>query len=46
MISVWVRNIEDKAYRTLGADATAFLGTTLHFVGDPRTYGVDVMFTF
>ena len=46
IVSFWVRNIEDKAYRTLGADATAFLGTTLHFIGDPRTYGVDVVFTF
>jgi hypothetical protein len=27
MISFWVRNLEDKAYRTLGVDATTFLGT-------------------
>ncbi len=46
VISFWVRNIEDKAYRTLGADATTFLGTTLHFTGDPRTYGVDVVINF
>jgi iron complex outermembrane receptor protein len=46
IVSFWVRNIEDKAYRTLGADASLFLGTTLHFIGDPRTYGVDVIFTF
>jgi iron complex outermembrane receptor protein len=46
VISFWVRNIADKAYRQLGADATIFLGTTLHFVGDPRTYGVDIVFNF
>ncbi len=46
VVSVWVRNIEDKAVRQLGADATTFLSTTLHYVGDPRTYGVDVVFTF
>ena len=46
VISFWVRNIEDKRYRTLGADATVFLGTTLHFIGEPRTYGVDVLVNF
>ena len=46
VISFWVRNLEDKAYRTLGADATTFLGTTLHFIGDPRTLGVDVVVNF
>jgi outer membrane receptor protein involved in Fe transport len=46
VISLWVRNIENKPYRTLGADAITFLGTTLHFVGDPRTYGADVVVTF
>jgi outer membrane receptor protein involved in Fe transport len=46
VISFWVRNIEDRPYRTLGVDATTFLGTTLHFIGDPRTYGVDVVFNF
>jgi outer membrane receptor protein involved in Fe transport len=46
VISFWVRNIEDKRYRTLGADASVFLGTTLHFIGEPRTYGVDVIVNF
>jgi len=46
VISFWVRNIENKPYRTLGADATTFLGTTLHFISDPRTWGVDVVFSF
>jgi iron complex outermembrane receptor protein len=46
VISLWVHNVENRAYRQLGADANIFLGTTLHFIGDPRTYGADVMFTF
>ena len=46
VISFWVRNLDDKTYRTLGADATTFLSTTLHFIGDPRTFGADVVVTF
>ncbi len=46
VISLWVRNIEDTVYRTFGADASIFLGTSLHFVGEPRTYGVDVIVHF
>ncbi len=46
VISLWVRNIEDTVYRQFAADATNFLETSLHFLGDPRTYGIDVIFHF
>ena len=36
---VWVRNLTNEVYRTFGFDATSFSNTSVHFVGDPRTYG-------
>jgi iron complex outermembrane receptor protein len=46
VISFWVRNLEDKPYRTLGVDASAFLNSSLHFLSDPRTYGADIVVNF
>ena len=46
VVSIWVRNLEDKVYRQLAADAQNFLETSLHFLGDPRTYGFDVIVRF
>lgn len=45
-IAIWARNIEDKNYKTFAADASAFQRTTIYFVGDPRTYGIDVSVNF
>lgn len=45
-ISGWVRNLENTAYKRLVADANAAQGTTLNFVGMPRTYGVTVRYEF
>jgi iron complex outermembrane receptor protein len=39
-LSGWIRNIADKSYKTFSFDANTFQGTTIHFVGEPRTYGV------
>jgi iron complex outermembrane receptor protein len=42
----WVRNIEDKAYKTFAFDGSTFQATTIYFVGDPRTYGLSATVTF
>jgi iron complex outermembrane receptor protein len=45
-ISGWVRNLTDEGYRNFSADLNSFLGTTIHFIGDPRTYGMTVRVDF
>ena len=42
----WVRNIYNTSYKTYAFDASTFAGTTIYFVGDPRTYGGSVSITF
>ncbi len=48
LISVagWVRNLENKAYKTFAFDASAFQKTTVYFVGNPRTMGASITVTF
>ena len=45
-VAGWVRNLEDKAYKTFAFDGSSFLNTTIQFVGLPRTYGLSVTTTF
>lgn len=45
-ISGWVRNLENTAYKRLVSDASAFQGTTINFVGMPRTYGITLRYEF
>jgi outer membrane receptor protein involved in Fe transport len=45
-VTGWVRNLTNEGYRTFAADLNTFLGTTIHFIGEPRTYGVTVRFDF
>ncbi len=45
-VSAWVRNVENKTYKAFSADLSAFQRTTLHFVGDPRTFGVTTSVQF
>jgi iron complex outermembrane receptor protein len=45
-VAGWVRNITNKAYKTYAFDGSTFFATTIHFVGDPRTYGGTVTVTF
>ena len=42
----WCRNCFDKAYKNYAFDGSTFQNTTIHFVGDPRTYGGTVTVTF
>ena len=37
-----LRNLTNEAYRNFSADLSSFLGTTIHFIGEPRTYGMSV----
>jgi iron complex outermembrane receptor protein len=45
-VAAWVRNLEDRSYKTFAADLTQFQKTTLFFVGDPRTFGVTTSVRF
>jgi iron complex outermembrane receptor protein len=42
----WVRNVENKVYKSFAFDASSFNGTTIFAVGAPRTFGGSVMTTF
>ena len=42
----WIRNIENKRFKTFAFDASNFQNTTIFFVGDPRTYGLSVSLKF
>jgi iron complex outermembrane receptor protein len=46
VVSGWVSNLTNEAYRNFSADLATFLNTTIHFIGEPRTYGVTVRIDF
>jgi iron complex outermembrane receptor protein len=45
-VAFWVRNVADESFKAFSADLQAFQKTTLHFVGDPRTFGVTTSIQF
>jgi outer membrane receptor protein involved in Fe transport len=45
-IAGWVRNLTDKAYKTFAFDGSTFQGTTIYFVGEPRTFGGTLTVNF
>jgi iron complex outermembrane receptor protein len=45
-VAGWVRNLEDKVYKTFAFDASALNNATIYFLGEPRTYGLTVTTTF
>jgi outer membrane receptor protein involved in Fe transport len=44
-IAGWVRNLDDKVYKALAFDASA-AGVVGNIPGDPRTYGISVLFNW
>jgi len=42
----YVRNASNIAVKTFGFDASSFQRTTIYFVGIPRTWGVELSYTF
>jgi iron complex outermembrane receptor protein len=42
----WVRNMTNKTYKTFAFDGSFFANLTVNWVGEPRTYGGTVKFTF
>jgi len=42
----WVRNMTNETYKTFAFDGSFFANLTVNFVGEPRTYGGTVKFTF
>ncbi len=45
-VAGWVRNLTDEVYKNFVFDASRFAGAVLHFTGEPRTVGIDVIVTF
>jgi len=45
-IAGWVRNLEDDVIKVGGFNASTFQNLIINFVGEPRTYGIDVRLTF
>lgn len=45
-VAAWVRNVENRTYKSFAADLTEFQKTTLFFVGEPRTFGVSTRIKF
>jgi len=45
-LSGWCRNLEDQRYKTYAFDASNFRGLVVNFVGDPRSCGGEVAFTW
>ncbi|MAG34366.1 MAG: hypothetical protein CL908_26115 [Deltaproteobacteria bacterium] len=42
----WIKNATNQAYKTFSFDASTFQSTTVHFVGEPRFYGLSTTFRF
>lgn len=45
-IAGWVRNLTNETYKTLAFDASAGAGLVGNLLGDPRTYGVTLSFSW
>jgi len=45
-VAAWVRNVADQTVKAFSADLSTFQKTTIHFVGDPRTFGVTTSIRF
>lgn len=45
-VAGWCRNVTDQRYKTFAVDISTFNGQQLIYVGDPRTCGADVRFTW
>ncbi len=45
-VAGFVRNLENTSYKTFAFDGTTFNGTSIYFVGDPRTYGGALVVNF
>jgi iron complex outermembrane receptor protein len=45
-IAGWCRNLTDKVYKTYAFDASTFSDVVINFVGEPRTYGLDLTVRF
>ena len=45
-LAAFVRNLLNEKYDSYSFDGSTFQGTTIHFVGDPRTYGGTLTVSF
>ena len=45
-IAGWCRNLTDKVYKNYAFDASTFANVLINYVGEPRTYGLDVTVRF
>jgi len=45
-IAGWARNVTNKVYKTYSFDASGFNAVVINFLGEPRTYGLDLTIRF
>jgi iron complex outermembrane receptor protein len=45
-LAVWVRNLTNEVYRNDAIDLSRFQQSVLYAIGDPRTYGIDLVVRF
>ncbi|MGH7818353.1 MAG: TonB-dependent receptor domain-containing protein, partial [Candidatus Binatia bacterium] len=45
-VAGFVRNLTDEVYKNFAFDAASFSGVVINFVGEPRTYGVELTIAF
>lgn len=45
-VAAWARNIGDKAYRLEGFNQFAFAGSSYHYYGEPRSFGISLSYDF
>jgi iron complex outermembrane receptor protein len=45
-LAVWVRNLTNEIYRADAIDLSRFQESVLYAMGDPRTYGIDLVVRF
>jgi iron complex outermembrane receptor protein len=45
-LAVWVRNLTNEVYRADAIDLSRFQQSALYAMGDPRTYGIDLVVRF
>jgi iron complex outermembrane receptor protein len=45
-IAGWCRNLTDEVYKSYAFDASTFANVVINYVGEPRTYGLDLTIRF
>ena len=45
-VAAWCRNVMDERYKNYAFDASRFEGVVINFLGDPRSCGAELSFSW